>query len=202
MALKKTVGAQHGVSIEVAAWDGAGADVELSCVAMFSREVGGNAPQGGLAHVDTALNGRLLDLRKDGYFTARLGETALISTPPPSIAATALLIVGAGDPSVWSPPALAQTVNAAANMALALRATSVAFAPSMLDSGVMPEQTQNAPAFMVQGLIAALKLNARLEVLGLAPDSLLKRWAFDVGEARFEHAAAQFEAEVKALREA
>jgi len=194
MVLHEIVGAIAGVTVEVAAWDGVGAAVDLSCACIFTHEIGGSPPQGGLAHLDNALGGRLLALRNDGHFPASLGDSLLIDTPPPAIAARALLVVGLGAPEGWTSDGLSAAVRLAGTIALARRAGSVAFAPSMLDSGLLPPQTQNAPRAMVAGLAAALNANARLQEITLAGEAMLERWYFDVGEARFDQAVTQFHA--------
>ncbi len=164
---------------------------------MFAHEIGNEPPKGGLAHLNDALGGRLLDLRKEGYFRARAGESLLIALPPATVSATALLVVGLGDPEGWTAAGLSAAVQTAAVTASALGARSVAIAPSMLDSGLPPEQTQGAPAHMIEGLVAALDASARLQEIGLAPRPALERWFFDVGAARFEQAVEQFRAELE-----
>lgn len=85
-------------------------------------------------------------------------------------------------------------MQSAATAALALGVRSAAIAPSMLDSGLSALQANDAPKRMANGLLAALSTHARLSELALARKSKLERWVFDVGEARFEHAAEQFRA--------
>lgn len=200
MTLRKIVGTVRGVTIEVAAWDGAGADVDLSCVCMFAREIGGGPPKGGLAHVNAALDGHLVELRDDGCFRALAGKTLLIDRPPRPIAAKSLLILGLGEPVSWTSQSLVPAVHLAASTALNLDMGSVAFAPSMLDSGLLPDQTRCAPASMVEGLIAALHTNNRLQELGLTRRPALQHWIFDVGAERFEDAAGQFRAMLQAAQ--
>lgn len=182
------VGSAFDVSIEVAAWDAVGADVELSCAGVFSREEADAPLSGGLAHLNEALGGRLLELRREGAFTAAIGECLLVPNPPGIVQAKAVLLVGLGDPEGWSTQKLRQAVRAATEFALALGVRSAAFAPGMLDSGISPDGTTGASAHMIAGLAASLHARSRL----VAPKSLLERWVFDVGAARLETAAEQF----------
>lgn len=108
-----------------------------------------------------------------------------------------MLIIGLGDPEGWTAAGLSTAVQAAASAAFALGARSVAIAPSMLDSGLPPEQTQGAQAHMIDGLVAALDASARLQEIRLARPPALERWVFDVGAARFEQAIEQFRAELQ-----
>nr|WP_315381293.1 M17 family peptidase N-terminal domain-containing protein [uncultured Sphingomonas sp.] len=192
MIERQIVGTLHGVAIEVAAWDGSAAQVDLSCACMFTKELGRDVPVGGLAHLDQALGGALVQLRAAGLFSAEAGATLLLDQPPPAVAARALLILGQGSPTEWTARALAPAVQCAVSTALALRVRSGALAPSMLDSGLDARQTGGAPAAMVTGLAAALALHARLRSLGLAGDAALERWVFDVGAERFSGAVAAF----------
>ncbi len=191
------VGSVFGVSTEVVAWDAVGADVELSCAAMFSREAGGAEVIGGLAHLNAAFHGQLLELRSEGAFTAAAGECLLIPTPPRGINAKKLLIVGLGEPDGWSVENLSQAIRSAAEFAMALGVRSAAFAPGMLDSGIAPSTTAGASTFMVDGLTAALRARARLVDLGFAEKPLLERWVFDVGAARLASATAQFQERIQ-----
>lgn len=190
------VGSAFDVTLDVAAWDGAGAQVDLSCAAMFSEEPAG-APTGGLAHLDAALGGRLLELRREGHFTGAPGECLLISQPPETVAAKALLVVGLGHPQGWTPLHLREAVRSAATFALALGVRSAAFAPGMRDSGLSADGTAGAPAHMIAGLAAALATRHRLVAMGLAPAPVLERWAFDVGAERLEAAAREFREQLR-----
>jgi hypothetical protein len=192
MTERQIVGTLHGVAIEVAAWDGSAAEVDLSCACMFTEELGGGPPVGGLAHLDAALGGALVRLRAERVFAAEIGETLLLDQPPPSVAARALLILGMGTPVGWHAQGLTAAVQRAVTTALGLRVASAALAPSMLDSGLGPDQTEGAPAAMVAGLAAALDAHARLRAIGFAGDAALRRWTFDVGAARFSGAVAAF----------
>lgn len=192
MTDRRIVGTLHGVAIEVAAWDGSAAEVDLSCACMFTEETDGGPPVGGLAHLDRALGGALVQLRTDGLFAAEAGETLFIDRPPSAVAARALLILGMGTPRGWTAQELAPAVQRSVATALALHVGSAAIAPSMLDSGLGPAQTAGAPAAMMAGLAAALDAHARLRAIGFARDAALERWVFDVGAARFAGAAAAF----------
>ncbi|WP_084583128.1 M17 family peptidase N-terminal domain-containing protein [Sphingomonas azotifigens] len=196
MTRRQIVGTLHGVAIEVAAWDGSAADVDLSCACMFASELGGGPPVGGLAHLDRALDGQLLHLRTEGVFAGQAGETLYLDRLPPAVTARALLILGMGSPDGWRAAQLAPAVRAAVSTALALRVGTGALAPSMLDSGLGPDQTGGAPAAMVEGLAAALAVHARVQAVALVRPRTLTRWTFDVGAARFEGAVAAFGAAV------
>jgi hypothetical protein len=193
------IGSWRGVAIEVAAWDGVAAEVDLSCACMFSHEVQGDAPKGGLAHLDEALGHAVTELRRDGYFHADEMETLLISRPPVGIAADRVLIIGLGAPSPWTPPVMGRAVAAAYRSAIQQQMGSVAFAPSMLDGGLDPSMTGDVASAMLKGLADAIDAQTRLAELGLVAPPSLVRWVFDVGAARFQAAADRFRSTLEAL---
>lgn len=186
------VGTHHGVAIEVAAWDGVAATVDLSCACMFTREAHGATLGGGMAHLDRALGGTLQRLRHEGLFAARRGESLFIGAPPAGIAAGAVLVVGLGAPEDWSPDVMDSAVRQILNAVSLRPVRSVALAASMLDGGLTPAQTAGAANAMVRGLTQGLDAAARLRDLGLAAPLSLERWVFDVGIDRFDAAAQQF----------
>lgn len=189
----------RGVSIEVAAWDGAGADVDLSCACMFSHELAVAGPAGGLLHLDQALGGALTSLRRSGHFRADVMETLLLDRPPATIHARSVLMIGLGDPQAWTPALTARAAATALRHAVQGRVSSAAFAPSVLDAGIVPDRAADIPAAMMRAVAAALDAQAALVERGLAAPLSLRNWIFDVGAPRFDGAASRFEAELHAL---
>lgn len=55
MVPRQIIGSWRDVSFEVAAWDGVGAQVDLSCGCMFTHEATADGPTGGLHHLDGAV---------------------------------------------------------------------------------------------------------------------------------------------------
>ncbi|WP_445143390.1 M17 family peptidase N-terminal domain-containing protein [Dyella sp. Tek66A03] len=192
MTEQRTIGVFHDVSIAVAAWDGAGAAVDLSFACMFEREITGTGPTGGLRHLDDALGGALTELRRAGYFRANPMETLLVSRPPAPVVARAVMVVGLGDPSVWSPAVTAAAAATAARAAVQQKALSAAFAPSLLDAGLAPSATSGVAAVMLAAVAGAIAAQVRIAAIGLAPPLSLRQWVFDVGAAHFDTVAEQF----------
>jgi len=190
--MRQAVGQYLGVSVQVAAWDGVAATVDLSCACMFTREARGEQPIGGLAHLDAALDGRLTRSRESRVFRATRGEILVIESPPAIVQAASVLVIGLGDPSAWTTDIMADAVATAFGTAVVKRATSVAFAPSMLDGGLSGAQTSGAAEKMMQGLKQAIAKQCWLHDEGLAAESSVREWVFDVGAERFEAAAVMF----------
>ncbi|MBR8210642.1 peptidase M17 [Burkholderia cenocepacia] len=191
MVLGQIIGSWRDVSFEVDAWDGVGAQVDLSCGCMFTYEAGGG-PTGGLRHLDVTLSGALTGLRREGFFSAAPMETLLISRPPEGIAAAALLLVGLGDPASWTIETTADAAATAARTAIQHGSKSAAFAPSVLDGGLTTPATQGMPEAMVNAVLTVIDTQYRLAELGLAALPSLRRWVFDVGAPRFDGAVEHF----------
>lgn len=86
--LKQTkIGHYQNLDIELVTWDCASAEVELSCACVFEYEMNNRSFSGGLAHLDEALNGRLNEIRKNNWFSAKLNEVLLINQTPSTIQA-------------------------------------------------------------------------------------------------------------------
>ena len=189
---RRVVGRLHDVVVDVAGWDGAGAAVDLSCACMFEREMPGKAMVGGLLHLDVALGGALSRLRAEKLFGAKEMDFLVLDKPPAAIKSAALLIIGVGDPLAWEPSVTERAVTLAAGIARARSVASVAFAPSLLDSGLEPPQ--DTPAAMLRGLASALRQTARAATLDLVSRSSLRSWTFDSGVAHLDGAEAGFRA--------
>lgn len=188
----QTLGHWKGVSIDVAVMDGVMADVDLSFACMFTRELDGG-PRGGLLHLNQALSGMLVRLREEGAFLGEPMETLLISQPPAGIAARAVMVIGMGDPSAWTPAVTGRAVTTAIGAAVQRGVGSAAFAPSLLDSGLMPQATSGVASVMMKAATRAIDAQISIAAYGLAPTPSLRRWAFDVGAAGFAAATKQFQ---------
>lgn len=161
--------------------------------------MGGDGPAGGLAHLDTSFGNRFVRWRSEGVFGAALGETVFVDRPPPGIAAPAILVIGLGDPDAWTPSLISVAVGIAFAAASLRRATSVAFAPSMLDGGFTPQQIGNAGDLMVRAVVHAIDRDARLAREGFAGRSAIREWYFDVGAERFDAVHDQFRTVLAAI---
>lgn len=183
------IGRAGDVDFDIETWDSVSAQVELAVCGMFRREMPGTALSGGLRHLDAVLKGGLVALRRDGIFTGARGETMLLSHPPRPILACAVLLVGCGEPTLWSVETARHVAMSAMREVLRLRVGTVAFAPGLLDSGLQGAATAATAGAMLQGAIEALT-NAGSDAWN--PDTggpWLRRWIFDTGPGHAEQAA-------------
>jgi hypothetical protein len=188
------IGRAHGVEFDVVVWDGAHADVAFSVACMFKREPPGAVIHGGLLHLDQALGGALTELRSRGDFRAEEMETLLVTTPPVTVRAGQLLIIGLGDPKSFSAGVLERAIRVAMREAIRAGAPSAAFAPSLLDAGVVSGVTGDGALAMLQGALGALAAEIRLAELGLSPSPTLTHWSFDAGATHLDSVSEEFSA--------
>lgn len=179
-----------GVALEVAVWDAVGADVDLSCACMFTRE-NGPGPTGGLEHLDRALSGELLGLRRDGIFRGDPMETLRLA-PASRIRARALLIVGLGDPDAWDASMMFRVTRSIVAETNSRGLATAGIAPSLLDSGMSAALAGSGSEAMIDGVIAGIDAGYHLAEIGLAPPPSLTAWTFGAGPAHAEEAASYF----------
>ena len=186
------IGTLDGVEFDVVAWGPAQADVDFSVACMFEHEQGGAAVAGGLLGLDTALGGQLTALRASGAFRAQEMETILISLPPATLPARAVLVVGLGSPETLDGDRMRRATRVAMREAIRHGARSLAFAPSVLDGGHTDNAGLDMPRMMMEGMLGALHAEHALAAAGLAPPPSVQRCTFDVGAPRLHSSGEAF----------
>jgi hypothetical protein len=196
------IGTRDGVAFDVVAWGPAQAAVDISVACMFTHEMGNAGMAGGLLALDQALGGALARLRVNGAFRAEPLETLLVTTPPDGIAAHAVLVIGLGDPAALDGNLLRRATRVAMREAIRFGATSMAFAPSVLDAGHVDNADLDMQVVMLDGMLGALRAEIMLSAAGLAAAPALRHCSFDVGAPRLEAAGAGFRAALERLSKA
>lgn len=189
--LKQTkIGHYQNLDIELVTWDCTTAEVELSCACIFEHEMNNRSFSGGLAHLDEALNGRLNEIRENNWFSAQLNDALLINQTPSTIQASKVLLIGMGRPEDFTVEKIETAIKTAVKTAHQLELKSVAFAPSILDTGL------NAPAnlneLMLRSLKEELDRHHQLHLQNLVKKSEIERWIFDSGFQNYEIKAEQY----------
>ncbi len=189
--LKQTkIGHYQNLDIELVTWDCTTAEVELSCACIFEHEMNNHSFSGGLAHLDEALNGRLNEIRENNWFSAQLNDALLINQTPSTIQASKVLLIGMGRPEDFTVEKIGTAIKTAVKTAHQLELKSVAFAPSILDTGL------NAPAnlneLMLRSLKEELDRHHQLHLQNLVKKSVIERWIFDSGFQNYEIKAEQY----------
>lgn len=189
--LKQTeIGHYQNLNIELVTWDCASAEVELSCACIFEHEMNNRSFSGGLAHLDEALNGRLDLIRKNNWFSAKLNDALLINQTPTKIQASKVLLIGMGAPEEFTLGRIEIAIKTAVKTAHQLELKSVAFAPSILDTGLNPLAGLNE--LMLRILKEELDKHHQLYLQNLVKKSEIERWVFDAGFQNYEAKAEQY----------
>ena len=192
------IGTFDGVEFDVVAWGPAHADVDFSVACMFEHELG-TGMTGGLLALDDALGGQLARLRAAGAFRAQAMETLLVTTPPPGVTASAVLVIGMGDPAALDGDVLRRACRVALREAVRFGARSMAFAPSVLDAGHTDNAALAMQDVMLDGALGALRAERMLAEAGLAHAPALRHCTFDVGPPRLQAAGRAFAAAFERL---
>lgn len=189
--LKQTkIGHYQNLHIELVTWDCASAEVELSCACIFEHEMNNRSFSGGLARLDEALNGRLDLIRKNNWFSAKLNDVLLINQTPSTIQASKVLLVGMGAPEEFTLERIEIAIKTVVKTAHQLELNSVAFAPSILDTGLNPPAGLNE--LMLRILKEELDKHHQLYLQKLVKKSEIERWVFDSGFQNYEAKAEQY----------
>ncbi|WP_336927930.1 M17 family peptidase N-terminal domain-containing protein [Acinetobacter oleivorans] len=189
--LKQTkIGRYQNLDIELVTWDCASAEVELSCACIFEHEMNNLSFSGGLAHLDEALNGRLDLIRKNNWFSAKLNDVLLINQTPSTIQASKVLLIGMGAPEEFTVERIEIAIKTVVKTAHQLELKSVAFAPSILDTGLNPPAGLNE--LMLRILKEELDKHHQLYLQNLVKKSEIERWVFDAGFQNYEAKAEQY----------
>lgn len=183
--LKQTkIGHYQNLDIELVTWDCASAEVELSCACIFEHEMNNRSFSGGVAHLDEALNGRLDLIRKNNWFSAKLNDVLLINQTPTKIQASKVLLIGMGAPEEFTLERIETAIKTVVKTAHQLELNSVAFAPSILDTGLNPPAGLNE--LMLRILKEELDKHHQLYLQNLVKKSEIERWVFDAGFQNYE----------------
>jgi len=189
--LKQTkIGRYQNLDIELVTWDCASAEVELSCACIFEHEMNNLSFSGGLAHLDEALNGRLDLIRKENWFSAKLNDVLLINQTPSTIQASKVLLIGMGAPEEFTLERIEIAIKTVVKTAHQLELKSVAFAPSILDTGLNPPAGLNE--LMLRSLKEELEKHHQLYLQNLVKKSEIEKWVFDAGFQNYEAKAEQY----------
>ncbi|MCU4360017.1 MULTISPECIES: M17 family peptidase N-terminal domain-containing protein [Acinetobacter] len=189
--LKQTkIGHYQNLDIELVTWDCTTAEVELSCACIFEHEMNNRSFSGGLAHLDEALNGRLNEIRENNWFSAQLNDALLINQTPSTIQASKVLLIGMGRPEDFTVEKIGTAIKTAVKTAHQLELKSVAFAPSILDTGLNPPSNLNE--LMLRSLKEELDRHHQLHLQNLVKKSEIERWIFDSGFQNYEIKAEQY----------
>jgi Cytosol aminopeptidase family, N-terminal domain len=179
------------------------ADVPLQVVCYFKYTAdGAKKMQGAPVELDKKLGGVIAALRQRGEFAGDALETVLIDSPPDTIQAKKLLLVGLGDEKDVSLALMEKVGRTALRQAAALGSTKVAFAPLLRDQGNDKFGVGEVETAVVRGLLLAYDTDRRMQKEKLAKGWALTEWWVEAGPAYFDETVAGVEKGVTEAKDA
>ncbi len=168
----------------------ANAQLQVACVFEYTEGDIFNAPAlpaslNGLVHLDDALKGELIRIRKSGQFQGHSLETILITPPVGSMAAKKLLLIGLGDRNKFTPDLMISVGEVAAREAMRLGVTNFAFASDLKDAGI-DSPTALVAGNVVRGIVHANRSENYLKEHKLSTSKKLEKIYLLAGPAFFE----------------
>jgi hypothetical protein len=127
---------------------------ELQIICLFHSD-SSNQLHGALTETNEKLKGMLDKLRKPGLFAGDLGETLLIVSPPGTLAAKRLLIIGLGDSQSFTPERMEVVGSIAYRESNQIGIAHPFFAPTVLDGGVTRFTTAETAQHFIRGFLRA-----------------------------------------------
>jgi hypothetical protein len=172
--------------------------VDLSVLCMFEHEMSGFPMGGGLLSFDQAIGGALKRLRDVGAFRGQQMETLFLPNLPRGVLPRSAMVIGLGDPDSVSVLRLEQAARVALREAVRLGARSVAFAPDLLDSGVVG--LEGVAKALLTGVVDAYLSEEKVESMGLGPSPSVETWTFNVGLEHLDPAELEYTATFRSLQ--
>lgn len=167
------------------------ADVPLQVVCYFKYSPEAVKKMAGApVELDKHLGGVIGSLRASGDFKGDRLETILIQSPPGSIKAKSLMLIGLGDEDALSLELMEQVGTTALREASRLGATKVAFAPLIRDQGNSKLGTGAVETAVVRGMLTAYNTDRRMQNEGLARSYSLEEWWIEAGPAFYDETVA------------
>jgi hypothetical protein len=184
---EKALDAPNNVKVKVRMEGPYTADVPLQVVCYFKYTPEGAKRMGGApVELDKHLHGVIASLRERGEFGGNQLETILISPPPGSIKAKALLLVGLGDEDALSLGLMEAVGKVSLREAARLGVPRVAFAPLIRDQGNTKIDTGEVERAVVRGMLLAYDTEKRLQKEGLSKEFTLDQWNVEAGPQYFD----------------
>lgn len=151
----QTLGERRGVQFRVAQIDVVSEDVDLLVVGMFEHG-GSNRPTGGANQLDTVLHGTLRRLREGGIFKGTIGETLMLSTPPPPIKARSLMLIGMGGSTPYPHSSIGVLTELAMRTALRMEARSAGCLLTWSEREIPSDLVEETATAMMDGALRAI----------------------------------------------
>jgi hypothetical protein len=186
---QKSFDAPNGLKVTVAMVSPVAAQVDLQVVTVLEHKASGDAYIEAWKEFDDKVGNVVSALRDRGDFVGELGETIDFLSPPGSIAAKRILLVGLGDEKTLSLDSLRVAGRVAVREAIRLHAKKVSFAPALRDQGSSVIDVGDGDRAFAENVVLAYATERRLQSEGLAEDFEIDEWTLDAGPAYFDAVA-------------
>jgi hypothetical protein len=151
---------------------------------------------GGAGELNDRLDGVLRSVREEHGFRGEEFESLLIVPRPHKVNPERILLFGLGDPETLSAERLTRIGRMAVFEATLAGVPAFAFAPDIRDAGVIFRGAE-VSNLLITGMIDALRILARLAVLGIAEPQRLKEITLLAGHEHLHTSQAGLERAIK-----
>lgn len=198
----KTFAAPGGLAVTVKMVSPVSAEADLQVISVFKHKATGDTYIEAWKDFDDKVGNVVSALRDRGEFVGELGETIDFASPPGSITAKHILLIGLGEEKSLSLESLRVVGRVAVREAIRLKARRVSFAPAIRDQGNSVIDVGEGDRAVAENVISAYDTERRLQAQGLAEKLEIEDWTINAGPQFFDGAVAQVGEGVKATAEA
>ena len=184
-----TIEAAHGLKFFVRMVSPTAAECDLQILCVFKHNPAGDKYIEAMRDFDDKLGNFVSDVRNRGEFVGELGETLLFQTPPASITAPQVLLIGLGAEKDLSLDALRLIGRVALREAVRLQAARVSFAPVLRDQGNDKLDVGDGDQAVAEQVVLAYDTEKQLQSRGMAPQFSIAEWVIDAGPKFFADAS-------------
>jgi hypothetical protein len=186
-----SIDAANGLKFFVKMVAPSAAECDLQIICVFKHNPAGDKYLDAMQDFDNKLGNLVSTLRNRGEFVGELGETLVFQTPPASIQAPRVLLIGLGAEQNLSLDTLRVIGRVAVREAVRLGAARVSFAPVLRDQGSDTLDVGDGDQAVAEQVVLAYDTEKRLQSRGLASEFSIAEWVIDAGPKFFADASAK-----------
>jgi hypothetical protein len=173
-------------------------DLQILC--FFKHKKSGDKVLFAIKDLDDLLGGLIAGLRDRGAFVGEALETIVITSPPGTLAAKKLMLIGLGEEDRLSPELMQQVGTVAIREAARMGAKRVAFGAAIRDQGNEKIPVGDVAGRVLTGVILAHDTEKRLQKEGFGFKELPTEWIQEAGPTYFTDTCAGVDKYVEAAR--
>ena len=194
---EKTFEAANHLQIEVRETPPGGQSSSVQVICYLKHKSTGDTTLEAVADFDRELGGIIQQLRNSDQFEGYPLETLYFLSPPNSIKAKGVLLIGVGDEQEVSLETMRNVGAVALRNAMLINASSVSFAAALQDQNVKKLDVGDVAGAVATGVILAYDTEKRLQERGLLATHNIDQWVLEAGPPFFKRSVEGVEAAVK-----